>query len=108
MPQRLRHSSPKCRVRSDEQHTLTDWRASRHLSYLSVLALAFTFPFLHGTTGLFLDHPFDVVIVRLQVGIAEAGVYPLLIIGSEFGHDVNFGLADITHVLGCSPVMSPT
>ena len=96
----------QCRVRSDEQHALTDWRASSHLGYLSVLSLAFTFLFLHGTTCLFLDHPLDVVIVRLQVGIAEAGIYPLLIIGSEFGHDVDFGLADIAHILGSSPVMS--
>ena len=48
----------------------------------------------------------DVVIVRLQVGIAEAGIYPLLIIGSEFGHDVDFGLADIAHILGSPSVMS--
>ena len=60
----------------------------------------------HGTTCLFLDHLLDVVIVRLQVGIAEAGIYPLLIIGSEFGHNVNLGLADITHVLGTPSIMS--
>ena len=96
----------QCRVRSDEQHALTDWRASRHLDYLSVLSLAFTLLFLHGTTCLFLDHLLDVVIVRLQVGIAEAGIYPLLIIGSEFGHDVDFGLADIAHILGSPSVMS--
>ena len=41
-----------------------------------------------------------------QVGSAEVGIYPPLVIGREFGHDVDFGLADVTHVLGCSPVMS--
>ena len=45
--------------------------------------------------------------MRLQVGIAEARVYPLLVTGSQFGHDVDLRLADIAHVLGSSPVMSP-
>ena len=97
----------QCRVRSDEQHALTDWRASRHLGNFPVLAFAFTLLLLHRTTCLFLDHTFDVVIVRLQVGIAEARVYPLLVTGSQFGHDVDLRLADIAHVLGSSPVMSP-
>ena len=57
---------------------------------------------------LFLDHPLDVVIVRLQVGIAEARVYPLLVTGSQFGYDVDLRLADIAHIFGSSPVMSPT
>ena len=96
----------QCRVRSDEQHALTDWRTSRHFDDFPVLPFAFTFLLLHGTTGLFLDHPLDVVIVRLQFGVAKVGVYPLLVIGSEFGYDVNFGFADIAHVLGCSSVMS--
>ena len=38
---------------------------------------------------------------------AEARVYPLLVIGSQFGYNVDSGLADIAHVLGSSPVMSP-
>ena len=98
----------QCRVRSDEQHALTDWRASCHFDDFPVLPFAFTLLLLHGTTGLFLDHPFDIVIVCLQFGVAEVGVYPLLIWGCEFGHDVDFGLADIAHVLGRSPIMSPT
>ena len=68
----------------------------------------FTLLLLHRTACLFLDHPLDVVIVRLQVGIAEARAYPLLVTGSQFGYDVDLRLADIAHVLGSSPVMSPT
>ena len=98
----------QCRVRSDEQHALTDWRASSHLGNFPVLAFAFTLLLLHRTACLFLDHPLDVVIVRLQIGITEARVYPLLVTGSQFGHDVDLRLADIAHVLGSSPVMSPT
>jgi len=97
----------QCRVRSDEQHALTDWRASRHLGDFPVPAFAFTLLLLHRTSCLFLDHSLDVVIVRLQVGVAEARVYPLLVTGSQFGHDVDLRLADIAHVLGSSPVMSP-
>lgn len=73
----------QCRVRSDEQHALTDWRASRQLGDFSVPAFAFTLLLLHRTSCLFLDHPLDVVIVRLQVGIAEAWVYPLFVIRGE-------------------------
>ena len=98
----------QCGVRPDEQDTLTDWRTSCHFDDFAVLPSAFPFFLLHGTTSLFLDHLFDIVIVRLQVGVAEAGVYPLLVVGREFRHNVDFGLTDITHVLGCSPVMSPT
>nr|WP_227461798.1 hypothetical protein [Odoribacter sp. OF09-27XD] len=46
--------------------------------------------------------------MRLQVRVAEAGIYPLLVVGREFGNDVDFGLADVTHILGSSSVMSPT
>lgn len=96
----------QCGVRSDEQHTLTDGRASCHFDDFPVLGFALTFFLLHGTTCLLLDHPFDVVVMCPQVGSAEVGVYPPLVIGREFGHDVDFGLADVTHVLGYSPVMS--
>ena len=80
---------------------------SSHFYNLSILSLALTLLFLHRSSGLFLDHPFDAVIVRLQVRTAEARVYPLLVIGSQFGYNVDSGLADIAHVLGSSPVMSP-
>ena len=92
----------QCRVRSDKQHALTDWRAFRHLGDLPVLSFLFMLLLLHRTVCLFLDHPLDVVIVRLQVGIAEARGYSLLVTGSQLGHDVDLRLADITHVLGSS------
>ena len=97
----------QCCIWSDEQYSLTDWRTSSHFYNLSILSLALTLLFLHRSSGLFLDHPFDAVIVRLQVRTAEARVYPLLVIGSQFGYNVDSGLADIAHVLGSSPVMSP-
>ena len=93
-------------IRSDEQYTLTDGRASRHLDNFSVLPFALTLLFLHGTACLFFDHAFDVLIVRLQFGTAEIRIYPLFIIGCKFGHDVDFGLADIAYILGSPPVMS--
>ena len=93
-------------VRPDEQYSLTDGRTSRHLDNLTVLPFAFTLLFLHGTACLFLDHALDVLIVRLQFGIAEIGIYPLFIISCKFGHDVDFGLADVAHIFGSPPVMS--
>ena len=62
--------------------------------------------FLHGTACLFFDHAFDVLIVRLQFGTAEIRIYPLFVISRKFGHDVDFGLADVAHILGSPPVMS--
>ena len=93
-------------VSLDKQYTLTDGRTTCHFDNLSVLAFPFTFLFLHGTSGLFLDHAFDVVIMRLQTDIAEVRIYPLLVIGREFGNDIDFGVADITHVFGSPAVMS--
>ena len=97
----------QCGVRSDEQYSLTDWRASSYFYNLPILSLAFSLLFLHRSSGFFLDHPFDIFIVRLQVRTAEARVYPLLVIRSQFGYDVDLRLADIAHILGSSPVMSP-
>ena len=51
-------------------------------------------------------HAFDVLIVRLQFGIAEIRIYPLFVIGCEFWHDVDFGLADVAHIFGSPPIMS--
>ena len=96
----------QCGVRFDEQHTLTDRRASCHFYDFSVLPFALTLFLLHGTTCLLLYHPFDVVVVRLQIRIAEVRVYPLLVVGREFGHNVDSGLSDITHILGSPPVVS--
>ena len=93
-------------IRLDKQYTFTDGRTSCYLDNLSVLAFPFTFLLLHGTPGLFLDHPFDVVIMRLQSDIAETGIYPLLVIGREFGYDIDFGVPDVTHVFGSPAVMS--
>ena len=61
---------------------------------------------LHGTTCLFLYHPFDVVVVRLQVWAAEVRVYPLLVVSREFGHNVDFGFTDITHIFGSPSIVS--
>ena len=55
----------------------------------------------------FSDHLLDIVIMSSQFGSAEVGIYPLLVIGSQFGYNVDSGLADIAHILGSSPVMSP-
>ena len=96
----------QCGVRSDEQHPLTDRWTPCHLDDFSVLAFAFTFFLLHGTSGLFLDHPFDVVVMCPQFGSAEAGIYPLFVVGWEFRNDIDFGLADVTHILGSPTVMS--
>ena len=96
----------QCGVWFDEQHTLTDGWASCHFDNLAVLSFAFTLFLLHGTTCLFLYHPFDVVVVRLQVGVAEVPVYPLIVVSGEFRHDVDFGCTDITHILGSPSVMS--
>jgi hypothetical protein len=96
----------QCGVWPDEQYTFTDWRTSCHFDYFAVLAFAFTLFLLHGTTCLFLDHAFDVIIVRPQVGSAEAGIYPLFVVDREFRNDIDFGLADVTHILGSPTVMS--
>ena len=90
----------------DKQYSFTDGRAPGHLDNLSVFAFAFTFLFLHRTPGLFLNHTLDVVIMRLQSDIAETGIYPLLVIGREFGYDIDFGVPDVTHVFGSPAVMS--
>ena len=52
----------QCGVQSYEQHALTDWRESSNFYNLSILSLALTLLFLHRSSGLFLDHPFDMVI----------------------------------------------
>ena len=44
--------------------------------------------------------------MRLQTDIAEVRIYPLLVIGREFGNDINFGVPDVTHVFGSPAVMS--
>ena len=33
-------------------------------------------------------------------------IYPLLVIGREFGNDIDFGVPDVTHVFGSPAVMS--
>ena len=96
----------QCGVRSDEQYSLTYGGTSCHFDNLAVLPFALTLLFLHGTTSLFLDHPFDVLIVRLQFGTAEVRVYPLLVIRREFGYHIYLGFSDVAHILGSSPVMS--
>ena len=97
----------QCRIRSDKQYPLTNWRASSYFYNLPIISFAFTLLFLHCSSGLFLDHLFYVFIVYLQVRTAEAGIYPLLVIRSQFGYDVDLRLAYIAHILGSSPVMSP-
>ena len=76
------------------------------LVLFAVLSFAFTLFLLHGTTCLFLYHPFDVVVVRLQVWAAEVRVYPLLVVSREFGHNVDFGFTDITHIFGSPSIVS--
>ena len=71
----------QCGVRPDKQHTFTYGGASRNFDYLAVLAFAFPFLFLHGTSGLFLYHISDIVIMRPQIRTAEVGIYPLLVVG---------------------------
>ncbi len=44
--------------------------------------------------------------MRLQSDIAETGIYSLLVIGREFGYDIDFGVPDVTHVFGSPAVMS--
>ena len=72
---------------------------------LAVLAFALPFLFLHGTSGLFLDHLLDIVIMSSQFGSAEVGIYPLFVIGGKFGNDIDSGLPDITHILGSPSVV---
>ena len=81
-------------------------RASRNLDYFAVLAFAFPFLFLHGTSGLFLYYLSDIVIMRPQIRTAEVGIYPLFVIGGEFRNDIDSGLSDVAHVFGSPSVMS--
>ncbi|EFB92430.1 hypothetical protein HMPREF0648_1598 [Prevotella bivia JCVIHMP010] len=98
----------QCGVRPDKQHSFTYGGASRNLDYFTVLAFAFTLLFLHGTSGLFLYHLSDIVIMHPQIRTAEVGIYPLLIIGGEFWNHIGSGLSDVAHVFGSPPVVSLT
>ena len=51
------------------------------------------------------DHPFDIVVVRLQFGSAEVRVYPLFVVGRKFGHNIDFGHPDVSHILGSPSVV---
>ena len=90
----------------DKQYPFTDRRTTCYFNNLSVLAFALTFLLLHGTPCLFLDHTLDIVIMCLQTDIAEVRIYPLLVIGREFGNDIDFGVPNVTHVFGSPAVMS--
>ena len=81
-------------------------RASRNLDYFAVLAFAFPFLFLHGTSGLFLYYLFDIGIMHPQIRAAEVGIYSLLVIGGEFRNYIDSGLSDVAHVFGSPPVVS--
>ncbi|TGY56114.1 hypothetical protein E5342_12935 [Parabacteroides distasonis] len=95
----------QCGFRSDEQYTLTNGGTSCHLDYFTIFSFAFPLFFLHGTSGLFLDHPFDIVVVRLQFGSAEVRVYPLFVVGRKFGHNIDFGHPDVSYILGSPSVV---
>ena len=95
----------QCGVWSDEQHTFTDWRTPCHFDYFSVLAFAFTFFLLHGTSGLFLDHLLNLVIMSSKFGSAEVVIFPLFVVGGKFGNDIDSGLPDVTHILGSPSVV---
>jgi len=40
-----------------------------------------------------------------QFGSAEVGIYPLFVVGGEFGNDIDSGLPDVTHIFGSPSVV---
>ena len=95
----------QCGVRSDKQYSFTDGEHPATLIIFRSFLLRSRFPAWHvrsfpWPSAWYCHNEF-------AVRVAEVGIYPLFVIGGKFGNDIDSGLADITHVFGSSPVVSP-